>query len=81
MDETAVTWAVGPVHMYVSNDQQRASNIGIPNTKLRITAVLAVNGIGQFAPLMFIIKHSVSSESKPDQSTMLVVKKYTQIKT
>ena len=75
MDETAVTWAIGPVHVYVPNDQQRASNIGIPNTKLRITAVIAVNGVGEFAPLMFIIKHSVSSESRPDQSTMTVIKK------
>jgi hypothetical protein len=39
MDETCVTWAIGPVHMYVPADQQRASNIGIPNTKLRITAI------------------------------------------
>ena len=34
-----------------------------------------MNGIGEFAPLMFIIKHSVSSEMKPDQSTMTVIKK------
>ena len=74
MDETCVTWAIGPVHMYVPADQQRASNIGIPNTKLRITAVLTVNGLGEFAPIMFIIKHSVSSENKPDQSTMKVIK-------
>ena len=75
MDETCITWAIGPVYMYVSNNQQQASNIGIPNTKLRITAVIAVNGIGEFAPLMFIKKLSVSSESKPDQSTMMVIKK------
>jgi DDE superfamily endonuclease len=74
MDETCVTWAIGPVHMYVPADQQRASNIGIPNTKLRITAILTVNGLGEFAPTMFIIKHSVSSENKPDQSTMKVIK-------
>ena len=75
MDETAVTWAIGTVHMYVPPDQQRASNIGIPNTKLRITAVICVNGLGDFAPLMFIVKHSVSSESRPDQSGMSVLKK------
>ena len=74
MDETAVTWAIGPVHMYVPHDQQRAANIGIPNTKLRITAVICVNGLGDFAPLMFIIKHSVSSETRPDQSGMCVLK-------
>ena len=75
MDETCVTWAIGPLHMYVPQDQQRASNVGIPNTKLRITAVITVNGLGDFAPLMFIIKHSVSSEKKPDQSTMTVIKR------
>ena len=48
----------------VPSDQRRAANIGISNTKLRITAVIAVNGLGQFAPLMFIIKHSQSSEAK-----------------
>ena len=75
MDETCVTWAIGPLHMYVPQNQQRASNVGIPNTKLRITAVITVNGLGDFAPLMFIIKHSVSSEKKPDQSTMTVIKR------
>ena len=75
MDETCVTWAIGPLHMYVPANQQRASNVGIPNTKLRITAIIAVNGIGNFAPLMFIIKHSVSSEKKPDQSSMTVIKR------
>ena len=74
MDETCVTWAIGPVHMYVPADQQRESIIGIPKTKLRITAVLTVNGLGEFTPIMFIIKHSVSSENKPDQSTMKVIK-------
>ena len=75
MDETCVTWAIGPLHMYVPTNQQRASNVGIPNTKLRITAIIAVNGIGNFAPLMFIIKHSVSPEKNPDQSSMTVIKR------
>ena len=63
MDETAVTYAIGPTHMHVPKNQQRATNVGIPNTKLRITAIIAVNGLGNFAPLMFIIKHSVCSEA------------------
>jgi hypothetical protein len=41
---------------------------------LRITAVLTVNGLGDFFPPMFIMKRSVSSENKPDQSTMKVIK-------
>ena len=52
VDETCVTWAIGPLHMYVPQNQQRASNVGIPNIKLRITAVITVNGLGDFAPLI-----------------------------
>ena len=48
--------------MYCPGNQQRATNIGISNDKLRITAVIAVNALGEFAPLMLIVKHSASSE-------------------
>ena len=48
--------------------QQMATNIGISNTKLRITAIIAVSALGVFAPLMLIVKHSVSSETRPDQT-------------
>ena len=51
MDETAITYAIGPTHLYVPRDQARAANIGNVNTNLRITAVLTVNGLefyGQF---------------------------------
>ena len=60
--------------LYCPINQKRATNIGISNTKLRITAVIAVSAEGTFAPLMIIIKHSVSSEAKPDQTTMTVVR-------
>ena len=63
-DETAFTWAIGPTHVYCPINQQRATNIGITDTKVRITAVIAVNAAGQFAPLMLILKHSVSSGKK-----------------
>ena len=46
MDETGFTYAIGPEYMYVPLDQQRARNVGIPNIKLRITAVVAVFGSG-----------------------------------
>ena len=59
-DETAFTWAIGPSYMYCPGNQQRATNIGISNDKVRITAVIAVNAIGEFAPLMLIVKHSAS---------------------
>ena len=73
-DETAFTWAIGPTHVYCPINQARATNIGISNTKLRITAVIAVNAEGAFASLMLIIKHSVSSEKRPDQTTMTVIR-------
>ena len=73
-DETAFTWAIGPTHVYCPINQARATNIGISNTKLRITAVIAVSAEGNFAPLMLIIKHSVCSEKKPDQTTMTVIR-------
>ena len=36
--------------------------------------VVAVSGDGKFVPLFIIIKHSVSSEDKPDQSGMRVIR-------
>ena len=60
--------------MYVPVDQQRAQYIGIPNIKLGITAVVAVFGSGVFAPLFMIIKHTISTLDKPDQSAMKVIK-------
>ena len=74
-DETAFTWAIGPTHVYCPINQERATNIGITDTKVRITAVIAVNAAGQFAPLMLILKHSVSSEKSPDQTRMTVISK------
>ena len=46
MDETAFIYAIGPNHMYCPPDQNRAQNIGVLNTKLRIAAVIAVSGNG-----------------------------------
>ena len=33
-----------------------------------------MNALGEFAPLMLIIKHSVSSEKRPDQTGMTVIR-------
>ena len=68
MDETAVTYAIGPTHQYVPINQCRASNIGNVNTKLRITTVITLNALGEFAPLLLIIKHShlAKSENRSD---------------
>lgn len=46
MDETAFTYAIVPEYIYVPVDQSRAQNIGVPNMKLRITAVIAVFATG-----------------------------------
>jgi DDE superfamily endonuclease len=73
-DETAFTWCLAPTHMWCPQNQQRATNIGISNSKMRITAVIAVNGEGCFAPLMLIVKHSASSEKRPDQTEMTVIR-------
>ena len=73
MDESAFTYAIGPEYIYCPADQSRAQNVGVPNMKLRITAVVAVFATGDFVPLFIVITHSVSSEVKPDQSRMAVI--------
>ena len=73
MDETAFTYAIGPEYMYIPSDQPRVQNIGVPNMKLQITAVVAVFGNGKFAPLFITVKHSVGSLERPDQSKMRMI--------
>ena len=73
MDETGYCYALGPKHLYCPPNQDRAQHLGVPNIKLRITAVVAVSGTGVFVPLFIIIKHSVGSEERPDQSSMRVI--------
>jgi DDE superfamily endonuclease len=70
-DEIAYTWGLAPIHSYCPKDQQRATNIGVNDTKVGITAVIA----GLFFPLMLILKHSKSSEKSPDQTKMTVINK------
>ena len=74
MNETAFTCAISPEYVYCPPDQNRAQNIGFPNAKLHITAAVAVSGNGNFAPLFIIIKHSVTSAYRPDQSNMKVIR-------
>jgi hypothetical protein len=73
MDETALTYAIGPTHMYMPEGQQRAD--GSSDSKVRVTGIITVNGKGEFAPTMIIIKHKVSSLIKPDQRTQTVIQK------
>lgn len=51
-------------------EQDRAS--GYPNSKQRITGLFALSSEGELLPAFLIIKHSKSSLSKPDQTTMTV---------
>lgn len=55
-DETAVTYAIGPTHVYCPKDQDRATHVGVSDMKVRITATIAVCFTGDFAPTMFIRK-------------------------
>ena len=73
MDETGITYAIEPTHLYCSQYAQRASTAGGGDAKLRITAAVAGNNAGKFAPLFMILKHSKSSQEKPDQTSMLVI--------
>jgi len=73
MDETGITYAIEPTHLYCSKQAQRASTAGGGDAKLRITAAVAGNNAGKFAPLFMILKHSKSSQERPDQSTMMVI--------
>ncbi len=58
---------------YFSFWLEQASNTGIEDAKLRVTAIVMVNGEGRFDPLMIIIKHCVSSKAWPDQTGMKVI--------
>jgi hypothetical protein len=73
MDETAYTYAIGPTHLFCPASAYRAATPIGSSTKLRITAVVTVRADGAFPPLMVIIKHSVSSAARPDQTRMRVI--------
>jgi len=73
LDETALTFGIGPTHMYVPVDQTRAT-ADAANIKARVTLIPTVDASGRFLPLMFILKHSKSSDTHPDQTSMTVVK-------
>lgn len=72
-DVTAFMWAIGPTHIFCPGDQKRVTNIGI-SIKMRITEVVTVNAAGDSAPLMLILKHLFSSEKRPDQSKMKIIR-------
>lgn len=73
MDETAFNFALGPTHMYVPQNQERAHDSGATDAKARVTAVVTVDGTGKFLPLMMIVKHSKDSKDSPDQTNMKII--------
>ena len=72
MDETAINWGIGPTHIYCGQDAERGEQ-EITDTKARITGIPLVIADGKLAPTMFIIKHSVSSAARADQTGMRVI--------
>lgn len=73
MDETAYTWAIGPSHLFCHSSTNRAAHVGIPDPKVRMTVVVMVNALGEFAPNMLIIKHSVTAKKSPNELKMKVI--------
>jgi hypothetical protein len=73
IDETGVNYECWPTHKYGPLDMSRAKSRG--NIKLRVTCILAVNGCGSLAPSMFILRHSKSSQEKPDQTIMMATQR------
>ena len=71
MDETGINWQNGPLYMYVPDDADRAT--GSAASKARITAIIAGNALGEFAPVMVIVKHAHSSKTHPDQTKHTVL--------
>jgi len=72
LDETALNFGIGPTYIYIPQDAQRGLSEGT-NVKARVTVVPTVDAEGTFLPLMFILKHSKSSEQCPDQTSMRVI--------
>jgi hypothetical protein len=72
LDETALNFGIGPTYIYIPIDADRAV-AEASNVKARITCVPIVDAEGTFLPMMFILKHSKSSDKFPDQTTMTVI--------
>ena len=62
MDQTAIFCSIGPVYQCIPEDQVRAGGVAT-NQNLRMTVIIAANGEGTFALVMFIIKHYKSKQS------------------
>jgi len=59
--------------MFVPKKQERAHDAGATDLKARVTALLACDGEGRQTPAFMIMKHTHSSEAKPDQTNHTVL--------
>jgi hypothetical protein len=73
MDETAFRYAIGPTHQYCPKSQQRPDGVPKTSDKVRVTACVTAVANGKELPLLVILKHSVSSKERPDQSAMTMI--------
>ena len=61
MDETAITYSIGPTHEYVHKNQRRSRVLKCVDEKKRVTGIFCACQHGEFLPSMIILKHSHSS--------------------
>jgi len=73
LDETAINFGVGPSHVFAAANADRGEQ-EVCDAKGRITGVPIVDADGGFLPTFYILKHSRSSESNPDQTKMMVIR-------
>jgi len=67
-DETALTYGIGALHMYVPQGSKRAAGAYGESPKVRVTAIVLVSSGGIAAPSFIILKHAISVGSKTDQT-------------
>ncbi len=56
VDETAITFAIGPQYVYAPSDSDRGTQIMCGNSKSRFTGIPTVAANGEFLPTMYILK-------------------------
>jgi hypothetical protein len=74
MDETGLNYGLGPTHVFCPEDAERGEQ-ECTDEKARVTAIVTVLATGEFLPCVFILKHSKSSLTDPDQTSMTVIKR------
>jgi hypothetical protein len=73
MDETAIHCSLGIKYQYNPKTASRASNIPNADDKERVTSIVTALASGKSLPLFTICKHSKSSLTCPDQTSMKII--------